>query len=94
MKRFSVIIEVEIDEKKYNEVESWGVEPSDYVCSVIADHAKDRGFIIKTSVTEVERSLYSRLRVVADDFIGKDAIEDIEKAALANARCLNGKCED
>ena len=45
MKRFSVIIEVEIDEKKYNEVESWGVEPSDYVCSVIADHAKDRGFL-------------------------------------------------
>ena len=94
MKRFSVIIEVEIDEKKYSEVESWGVEPSDYVNSVISDHARDRGFLMKTSVTEVEKSLYNRLRIAADDFIGKDAIADIEEAALANARCIHGKCED
>jgi len=94
MKRFSVIIEVELDDKKYSEVESWGVEPSDYVNSVITDHARDRGFLMKTSVTEVEKSLYNRLRTAADDFIGKDAISDIEEAALANARCIGGNCED
>ena len=49
---------------------------------------------MKTSVTEVEKSLYNRLRIAADDFIGKDAIADIEEAALSNARCIGGNCED
>ena len=46
LKKFSVLIEVELDQKKYDEVESWGISPSDYVASIISDHARDRGLII------------------------------------------------
>ncbi len=94
IKKFSVIIDVELDQKKYNEVESWGISPSDYVNSIITDHGRDRGLIMKTSVTEVEHSLYKRLTIASDDFIGKDAIADIEEAVLKNKMCIGGNCED
>ena len=94
LKKFSVIIEVELDQKKYDEVESWGVAPSDYIASIISDHERDRGLILKTSVTEIEHSLYKRLCVASDDFIGKDAIADIEEAVLKNKMCIGGNCED
>ena len=94
LKKFSVIIEVELDQKKYDEVQSWSIEPSDYVSSIISDHGRDRGLIMRTSVTEIEHSLYKRLCSAADDFIGKDAIADIEEAVLKSKMCINGNCED
>ena len=94
MKRFLVLAEVEMEDVQYSDLNKKGIEQTDFINSVLADHGRDRGLIMRTSVTEIEHSLYKRLCSAADDFIGKDAIADIEEAVLKNKMCVGGNCED
>ena len=94
MIKFIVLAEVSMDEEKYKEVESWEVEPVRYVDSVIADHARDRGLVLRLTVTETESSMYDTLNEVLIDASYRKAMEALEEEVLAGKACINGTCED
>jgi hypothetical protein len=93
MKRFLVIAEVKIDDAVYDEVNEWGVEPSDYITSILCDHARDRGLIIKARTIETDYKIYDEVNQSVE-VIQKDmAFNELESEIIANA-CISGNCED
>jgi hypothetical protein len=93
MKRFLVVAEVEIDDKKYAEVQSWGIEPSDFVTSVLADHGRDRGLVIKMVTMETDYSLLNDVCRAADAISKDKAFDELEETMLKNNMCIGGNCE-
>ena len=92
MKKFLVVAEIDLDNKKYAEVESWGVEPSDWVTSVLADHGRDRGMIIKMRCVETDYHMLDDVSRAAD-LIAKDkAFDELEETLLNNQLCISGNC--
>ena len=92
MKKFLVVAEIDLDDKKYAEVESWGVEPSDWVTSVLADHGRDRGMIIKMRCVETEYHLLDDVCKAAETIATHKVFDELEETLLNNQLCLNGQC--
>ena len=92
MKRFLVVAEVEVDDKKYNEVVTWNVEPSDWVTSVLADHGRDRGMMIKMRCLENEYNLLDDVCKAADNIAKDKAFDELEETMLNNQLCVSGNC--
>jgi hypothetical protein len=93
MKRFLVLAEVEMDEKKYAEVQSWNIEPTDFIISVLADHGRDRGLMIKMRCMETEYHLLDDVSKSADSIAKDKAFDELEEAVLMNNMCVGGNCE-
>jgi hypothetical protein len=93
MKRFLMLAEVELDDKKYEEVQSWNVEPSDFVISVLADHGRDRGLVIKMRCMETEYHLLDDVSRSADAIAKDKAYAELGEVVLKNAMCIGGNCE-
>ena len=93
MKRFLVLAEVEMDDKKYAEVQSWNVEPTDFIISVLADHGRDRGLLIKMRCMETEYHLLDDVSRSADSIAKDKAFDELEEAVLHNSMCVGGNCE-
>ena len=93
MKRFLVLAEVEIYDKKYNEVESWGVEATDWITSVLADHGRDRGMLIKMRCMETDYHLLDDVSRSADAIAKNKAFDELEEVMLTNNMCPSGNCE-
>ena len=93
MKKFLVLAEVQLDEKKYEEVQSWNVEPSDFIISVLADHGRDRGLMIKMRCMETEYNLLDEVSRSADTIAKDKAFDELEEVVLNNAMCVGGNCE-
>jgi hypothetical protein len=93
MKRFLVLAEVEMDDKKYAEVQSWNVEPTDFIISVLADHGRDRGLMIKMRCMETEYHLLDDVSKSADSIAKDKAFDELEEAVLMNNMCVGGNCE-
>ena len=93
MKKFLVLAEVQLDEKKYEEVQSWNVEPSDFIISVLADHGRDRGLMIKMRSMETEYNLLDEVSRSADTIAKDKAFDELEEVVLMNTMCVGGNCE-
>jgi hypothetical protein len=93
MKRFLVIAEVKIDQAVYDQVIEWGVEPSDYISSILCDHARDRGLIIKATTSETDYMLYDDVIKSAEAIEKDKAFNELESEIISHA-CINGNCED
>jgi len=93
MKKFSVVMEISMDEAKHAEVIKWGVEPSDHVATILSEPLREKGYIVKTSVLEVEHRLYDRQKKYADHLVQADAYNDLENEIIGRA-CVGGRCED
>ena len=93
MKKFSVVVEVSMEETKYEEVKKWGVEPSDHIATIIAEPMREKGLVVKASALESEHSLFDRLKKHQDHLVQADAYNDIEEEIIARA-CIGGVCED
>jgi hypothetical protein len=93
MKRFLVLAEVEMDDKKYAEVQSWNVEPTDFIISVLADHGRDRGLLIKMRCMETEYHLLDDVSRSADAIAKDKAFDELGEVVLHNAMCVGGNCE-
>jgi|TARA_R110000803_G_scaffold94496_1_gene162177 nitrogen regulatory protein PII-like uncharacterized protein len=94
MKTFNVIMDVKIPEGKYEEVESWGSSPKEYIISVIKDHAQERGMIVNIVAEEVDHPLMTRLSENRDAIMRQDALNDLEEEVLNAKMCIGGTCED
>jgi hypothetical protein len=92
MKRFLIIAEIEVDDKKYAEVESWGVDPSDWVKSVLADHGRDRGMIIKMRSTEIDYHMFDDVNLASEAIAKDKAFAELGETLLNNQLCVSGNC--
>ena len=96
MKKYSVVIEIDMPDEKANEIEKWGedITPVTYINSIIADHVRDRGLQIKLDTTEVVKPIFVRLTETQSYLAQQDAMEDLEDEILSGKACINGNCED
>jgi hypothetical protein len=93
MKKFSVVLEVSMEEKVYDQVVEWGVEPSDHVNTVLAEPLREKGFVVNAYSVETEHTLYDRLKKHQAHLIQADAYNDLEQEIITRA-CVGGVCED
>ena len=93
MKKFSVVVEISMDDVYLKQVESWGVEPSDHIATIISEPLREKGLVVKCSALEVEHSLFDRQKKHADHLVQADAYNDLENEIIGRA-CVGGVCED
>ena len=93
MIKFSGVVEVSINDVYLKQVESWGVEPSDHIATLLTEHLREKGLVAKASVLECEHSLYDRQKKHQEHLIQADAYNDLEEEIISRA-CIGGVCED
>lgn len=93
MTKFSMVVEVSMDDAYLKQVETWGVEPSDHLATIVAEPLREKGLVVKASAVETEHTLYDRLKKHQDHLIQADAYNDLEQEIIARA-CIGGVCED
>jgi len=93
MKKFSIVVEVAVEETLYDQVVSWGVKPSDHVATIIAEPLREKGLVVKCSVLETDHALFDRLVKQQEHLIKADAYNDLENEIISQA-CIGGRCED
>jgi len=93
MKKFSVVVEVLMEDAKYDEVIKWGVEPSDHVNTILAEPLREKSFVVNAYSVETEHTLYDRLKKHQAHLIQADAYNDLEQEIIARS-CVGGVCED
>lgn len=91
--KISVVIEVSVNDEYLKQIETWGVEPSDHIATIIAEPMREKGLVVKTTALEVEHTMYDRLKKYQDHLVQADAYNDIEQEIIARA-CIGGKCDD
>jgi hypothetical protein len=93
MIKFSVVLEVSMEDAKYDEVIKWGVEPSDHVNTILAEPLREKGFMVNAYSVETEHTMYERLKKHQAHLIQADAYNDLEQEII-NRACIGGVCED
>jgi len=93
MIKFIIVAEVKMTEEEYKVVESWGVEPSDYITTILTDHARDKGVMIKARTSQTEYSLYDDVNRAVEKIEKDKAFEELENEITSRA-CVGGSCED
>lgn len=93
MKRFLVLAEVEMDDTQYHDLNKKGIEQTDFINSVLADHGRDRGLKIKMRCIETEYHLLEDVCKAADTIATDKAFDELEEAMLKVNMCPSGNCE-
>ena len=93
MKRFLVLAEVEMEDAQYSDLNKKGIEQTDFINSVLADHGRDRGLKIKMRCIETEYHLLEDVSKAADTIATDKAFDELEEAMLKNNMCVGGNCE-
>jgi hypothetical protein len=93
MKKFIIVAELKLNDEEYKVVESWGVEPTDYISTQISEHLREKGMIIKVRTTETDYNLYDDVNKAVEVIQKDKAFEELEQE-ITNRACIGGSCED
>jgi hypothetical protein len=93
MKKFIIVAELKLNDDEYKVVESWGVEPTDYISTQISEHLREKGMIIKVRTSETEFNLYDDVNKAVEALEKDKAYEELEQEITSRA-CVGGVCED
>ena len=99
-KKFSVLVDVTLDENKYKELLGYGTRPDnwdnpiEYVQHALQEECRVRGLSVTFDTQEVEKHLSERLSESRTAIMRDDATEEIENEILNNKKCIGGVCED
>jgi hypothetical protein len=93
MKKFIIVAELKLNEEEYKVVESWGVEPADYISTQISEHLREKGMIIKVRTTETDYNLYDDVNKAVEVIQKDKAFDELEQEITSRA-CIGGACED
>jgi hypothetical protein len=93
MKKFIIVAELKLNEDEYKVVESWGVEPTDYISTQVSEHMREKGMIIKVRTTETDYNLYDDVNKAVEVIQKDKAYEELEQEITSRA-CIGGVCED
>lgn len=92
MKRFLVLAEIEMEEKRYADLIQEGIEPTEVITSIVADHARSRDLEIKVRCMETEYHMLDDMSKSADAIAKDKAFDELEEVMLNNALCVSGGC--
>jgi hypothetical protein len=93
MKKFIVVTEVKLTDDEYKVVESWGVEPTDYIATQIAEHMREKGMLVKNRCVETEYDILDNVNKAVETIQKDRAYEELENEITSRA-CIGGVCED
>ena len=93
MKKFIIVAELKLNDEEYKVVESWGVEPTDYISTQVSEHLREKGMIIKVRTTETDYNLYDDVNRAVEVIQKDKAYEELEQEITSRA-CIGGSCED
>ena len=93
MKRFITITEHVMTDQKYNDLVKNGFEPTEFITSIIADHARDRGLETRVRCVETDYEMLDDVCRAADTIAKDKAFDELEEVMLNNAMCVGGNCE-
>ena len=93
MKKFIIVAELKLNEDEYKVVESWGVEPTDYISTQISEHMREKGMVIKVRTTETDYNLYDDVNRAVEVIQKDKAFDELEQEITSRA-CVGGVCED
>lgn len=92
MKRFLVLAEVEMEEKRYADLIKDAIEPTEVITSILADHARSRDLAIKVRCMETEYHMLNDISESADKIAKDKAFDELEETLLNNQLCVSGSC--
>lgn len=99
--KYVAVVEVKMDKSRVDEINSWNKEddwgnneytPESYIASIIKDIHEDTGMMCKVKV--YQHNMFERLNENAEDYLIRDAQEEIENEILNSKMCIGGSCED
>ena len=93
MKKFIIVAELKLNDDEYKVVESWGVEPTDYITTQITEHMREKGMLIKARTSETEFNLYDDVNKAVETIEKDKAFDELENEITSRA-CIGGVCED
>jgi len=93
MKRFISITEHLMTDQKYNDLIKDGFEPTEFITSITADHARDRGLETKVRCLEVDYDILNDVCKAVDVIATDKAFDELEEAMLNTNMCPSGNCE-
>ena len=93
MKRFITITEHTMPDQKYNDLVKNGFEPTEFITSITADHARDRGLETKVRCMEIDYDILNDVCNAADTIAKDKAFDELGEVVLRNALCVGGNCE-
>ena len=80
-------------DQKYNDLIKDGFEPTEFITSITADHARDRGLETKVRCLEVDYDILNDVCKSVDVIATDKAFDELENTMLNNAMCPTGNCE-
>jgi hypothetical protein len=92
MKKFISITEHIMTDQKYNDLIKDGFEPTEFIASITADHARDRGLETKTRCMETEYNMLDDVCRSADAIAKDKAFDELGETLLNNQLCVSGNC--
>ena len=80
-------------DQKYNDLVKNGFEPTEFITSITADHARDRGLETKVRCMEIDYDILNDVCNAADTIAKDKAFDELGEVVLRNALCVGGNCE-
>ena len=90
--KFSIIAEVVVKDDVVRSYDGLDFEFKDTLATYISNILKEKGYGV--SIKVYEHDMFDRLNENADDYILRDAQEEIENEILNSKMCVGGSCED
>jgi len=90
--KFNIVVEVSVDKNVVDEYDKIGSAYEDTLSAIIQDSFKRNIYTTRTKV--YRHNMYERLNENAEDYILRDAQEEIENEILNSKMCIGGSCED
>jgi hypothetical protein len=80
-------------DQKYNDLIKDGFEPTEFITSITADHARDRGLETKVRCLEVDYDILNDVCKSVDVIATDKAFNELGEVVLNNNMCPSGNCE-
>lgn len=90
--KFNLIAEVLVDSSVVKSYEGLDLDFKDALSLFISNTLREKGY--GTRIKVYQHNMYERLNENAEDYILRDAQEEIENEILNSKMCVGGSCED
>lgn len=90
--KYNVIVEVSVDKSVVDEYDNINAPYEETISAIIQDSFRRSIYTTRTKV--YRHNMFERLNENAEDYILRDAQEEIENEILNSKMCVGGNCED
>jgi hypothetical protein len=93
-KTYLAVVEVRVHESRLKELETWQVEPEDFIRTQISEPMKENGLMTKALVVEGFKDAYDDTCRAVLKFEGQAIMAELEEEILTPSMCVGGNCDD